>query len=376
MNNSNGKLRVGVMGGGMGSCFVFHQHPHSMVEAVSDLIPARRDYLQQLFGCSKAYNSFEEMILDKDIDAVAVFSGAPDHVRHCVAALKHGKHVFCAVPAATTLEDAELLLETVQQTGLTYMMAETSYYYQAAISARQFYQDGKFGRIFYTESEYYHPGLDSIMFNPDGSHTWRYGYPPMLYPTHNTSLLVGITGERLVDVTCRGWGDDSPILKDNQYGNPFWVEHAFFGTDRGNAFRVGVGWAGAIPGSLGAEWTGEKMSFYMPKRVRPDSMILTLPVALGMDSAGYVEGETVIEKYDQPQYWNTDMLPEELRSGGGHDGSHVFLTHEFVDSVTNGRRPAIDVYEALAYTVPGIIAHQSALRDGEHMKIPQYDISR
>lgn len=373
MRKNHNKLKVGVMGGGMGTYFAFHEHPNSTVEAVSDLIPARLDYMKQRFQCEKAYASFEEMILDKNIDAVAVFSGAPDHVRHCVAALKQGKHVFCAVPTATTLEDAELLLETVKQTGLTYMMAETSYYYQAAISARMFYKEGKFGRIFYTESEYYHPGLESIMFNPDSSRTWRYGYPPMLYPTHNTSLLVSITGERLTNVTCRGWGDDSPILKDNDYNNPFWAEFAFFGTDQGNTMRVGISWAGVIPGSLGAEWNGDKMSLYMPKTGRPDTLILTSPVSLGKDSAGYAEGETKVEKYDQPQWWNTDMLPKELRSGGGHDGSHMFLTHEFVDSVINNRKPSIDIYEALAYTVPGIIAHESALRGGEQMKIPVYD---
>ena len=54
-------------------------------------------------------------------------------------------------------------------------------------------------------------------------------------------------------------------------------------------------------------------------------------------------------------------------------GSHVFLTHEFVDALVNERRPAVDIYEALAMTVPGIIAHESALRDGETMKIPSFD---
>jgi hypothetical protein len=67
------------------------------------------------------------------------------------------------------------------------------------------------------------------------------------------------------------------------------------------------------------------------------------------------------------------MLPEPLRHNSGHEGSHTFLTHEFVDTLIHSRRPAIDVYESLAYTVPGIIAHQSALRKGELIKIPQYD---
>jgi hypothetical protein len=34
--------------------------------------------------------------------------------------------------------------------------------------------------------------------------------------------------------------------------------------------------------------------------------------------------------------------------------------------------PLVDVAMALNMTVPGIVAHQSALKDGELMKIPQY----
>jgi len=51
----------------------------------------------------------------------------------------------------------------------------------------------------------------------------------------------------------------------------------------------------------------------------------------------------------------------------------VLLTHEFVDALARNRKPAIDVYESLAYTVPGIVAHQSALKGGETLKIPSFD---
>lgn len=57
-----------------------------------------------------------------------------------------------------------------------------------------------------------------------------------------TAYLVGVTGERMVRVSCIGWGDESQILKDNAYNNPFWNETAFFVTDKGNAFRVTVYW--------------------------------------------------------------------------------------------------------------------------------------
>jgi hypothetical protein len=68
----------------------------------------------------------------------------------------------------------------------------------------------------------------------------------------------------------------------------------------------------------------------------------------------------------------TDRLPAPLRHNSGHQGSHTFLTHEFVSALKEGRAPTVDIYEALSYTVPGIVAHQSALNDGESMKIPVF----
>jgi hypothetical protein len=47
--------------------------------------------------------------------------------------------------------------------------------------------------------------------------------------------------------------------------------------------------------------------------------------------------------------------------------------HEFVTAILEDREPMGNVYEALAMTVPGILAHQSALKDGESLKIPQFD---
>ena len=58
--------------------------------------------------------------------------------------------------------------------------------------------------------------------------------------------------------------------------------------------------------------------------------------------------------------------------GGGHGGSHGYLTSEFVDAILRDRKPWVDVALSLNMTVAGIVAHESALKDGELLKIPQY----
>ncbi len=369
---SDKKIRIGVVGGGFGCDFYWHEHPDCIVKAVSDLRPDRRKRLADTYNCGRTYESLEKLILDREIDAVAVFTGAPDHVRHSVAALQAGKHVICAVPAGMSVEECEKLIDTVKATGLTYMMAETSYYHQSVISARDFYRRGAFGEVFYSEAEYHHPGLEGLFWEKDGTTTWRYGFPPMHYPTHCTSYLVGVTGERLTEVTSLGWGDDSPILKDNVYHNPFWSETAFFKTNKGHAFRVAVYWNAAVRGCERGQWIGTKMSFYDPHPNGLGPVIVRSGTQTERDDGGFVRQLSPFEKYEQPEWWRTEMLPPPLRHASGHDGSHTFLTHEFIDALIHERKPAIDVYEAVAYTMPGIIAHRSALEGGRQMRIPVY----
>jgi len=373
VDTSPKKIRMGIVGGGFGYSFYWHEHPDCEVTAVSDLRQDRRERLMERYGCAKAYNSLEELVRDPNIDAVGVFTDGVLHVQHAVYAMKHGKHVISAVPACYgSIEEAEILYDTVKSTGLTYMMAETSHYQQKTITARRFYERGLFGDLYYCESEYQHPGL-KVLFQRDGKRTWRHGYPPMLYPTHCTAHLVGVTGERLTEVVCHGWGDDDPILRDNIHGNPFWNESAMFRTNRGHAFRVNIWWEGAHRGCERAQWIGNKMSYYSshPNGVGP--VIVRSEERIERDDAGFERMAPAFERYVQPEWWKTDMLPEPLRHDSGHEGSHTFLTHEFVDALAHDRAPAVDIHEALAYTVPGIVAHQSALRGGELLKIPQFD---
>jgi len=367
------KIRIGIIGGGFGSGFFFHEEPDCIVEAVSDLRTDRRDKLKQVYKCDKSYPSLEKLILDPNIDAVFIATEAPNHHRHVTAALLAGKHVLCTVPCVMTLDDCASLLDTVKKTGLTYMMAETSYYRQNTISVRKFYKEGKFGELISAAAEYNHPGLEALFFEQNGAPTWRHGLPPMNYPTHCTSFLIGVTQERMTSVSCMGWGDDSPILRNNQYENPFWNETAFFETDRGRPFRVEVNWKGAYRGVERGEWRGRDMSFFSPLGEGDQSTLVSTTRKLGSDEGGFVQGANKVVPYNQPQWWNTELLPKPLRHDSGHGGSHTFITHEFIEALVQHRQPTVNIYEAIAYTAPGIVAHQSALKGGDRLSIPNFD---
>ena len=367
------KLRLGIAGARFGTGFQFHEHPNCTIQAVADIDAEARDKLLDVYGCTQGYDSLEAMLADDEVEAVFLATPVPLHAKHTLMCLEAGKHVLSAVPAAMTLEECGQMIEVVERTGLTYMMAETSYWQQHTISARKFYEEGAFGNLYYVESEYHHSGLEELYHNEDGTRTWRYGMTPMQYPTHCTAHLVGVTGERLTEVTCIGWGDDSPILKDNPYENPFWNETALFKTDRGNAMRVAVWWRGAQTGGERARYYGDKMSFYYGGPNKTPPVIVKREQTQEKDSGGFVRSANSFEEYQQVNWWETDMLPPQLRHDSGHQGSHTFITHEFIDSVIKNRKPLVDIYAAIACTAPGIVAHQSALQGGKQLKIPSFD---
>ncbi|HRX80591.1 MAG TPA: Gfo/Idh/MocA family oxidoreductase, partial [Pirellulaceae bacterium] len=344
---SDRKIRVGIVGYGVcrfGAAFGFQDHPNVEVAAVSDLFPDRCANLAKECRCQKTYPSLEELVKDDTIDAVFCATDAPSHAKHCIEVLKHGKHVACAVPAVHgSLADAEELFEVVKSSDRKYMMFETSYFREDLYAMRQIYNAGGFGKLVYSEGEYYHYSVEQI----DSYKGWRIGLPPQWYPTHSNAYYVGVTGGSFTDVSCMGIPSVKDLLQptNNRYKNPFGTEIALFRTSEGGMARMGVSWD--TPGDHGEKGRirGQKGTYY-----------------------GEYQG---LEKELPPI--RRPPLPPGVNAGG-HGGSHGQLTNEFVTAILEERKPLVDIAQSLNMTVAGVVAHQSALKDGELMKIPQYKI--
>ncbi len=361
------QLRIGVVGGGFGAAFPWQRHPNCKVTAVADLREDRRKRLEERFECSNAYADFRAMLKNPSVDAVAIFTGAPHHVPHCVEVMESGRHAISAVPAATTLEQCQQLLESVKKTGQIYMMAETSCFHPSTMTARRLREEGEFGRIYYTQGDYIHdhgtylakgemPEYLERMFFHEGKPTWRYGNAQGLYITHASGPIVHVTGESLVEVAAVGTPLDHPFFKENEYGNPFLNTTFFFKTSGGNSSRINIHWWTAAPGREGADYFGTEMSLFERWKGLCPSAYVTRP-------------------HSEPELLQADHsagLPPSLRNVGGHGGSHPFIIHEFVSACLEQRAPSVDVHQALSYTAPGIVGFHSALKGGDWLKIPDF----
>ena len=352
------KLRVGIAGFGacqFGAQFGFQDHPNVEVVAVTDLFPDRCDGLAKACRCEKQYPSLEEMIKDDSIEAVFLATDAPHHADHAVLALEHGKHVASCVPAfwGGTPEQADKLYETVKKTGLHYGMFETSAYHDDVYAARVIYHAGGFGEIVYTEGEYFHYApVSTPSYN-----NWRVGMPVMWYPTHAAAYYTCVTFGSLVEVSAMGKPSINYFRQpeNNVYGNCYGSEVGLFRTSSGGMARIMVsfdtpGWScevGRSRGQLASYSEGYKFNGAVP------------------------ESQAIVDKLNLLK----PALPKTVDSGG-HGGSHGHLMNNFVESVLKDKDPLVDVATALNTTMCGVIAHQSVLKNGELMKIPQFETLR
>ncbi|MBN2296386.1 MAG: Gfo/Idh/MocA family oxidoreductase [Pirellulales bacterium] len=343
---SDRKIRVGIAGHGFckfGQSFGFQDHPNVEVVAVTDLFPDRCAAMAKACRCKKPYPSFEEMVKNDSIEAVFIATDAPSHARLSILALGLGKHVCTAVPATFgSLEDGEKLFEAYKKAaGPKYMMMETSAYHNDLYAMRELYRAGRFGKMIYSEGEYYHYCPQPL----ESYKGWRIGPPPQLYPTHSNAYYNAVTGGSFTEVSCMGIPSIVPHLmaKNNVYKNPFGTEIALFRTSEGGMSRMAVSWD--TPGDHGEKGRvrGQKGSYY------------------GQPQALDTKGVNV----------NKPPLPPGM-AAGHHGGSSGYLTNEFITSILEDRKPLVDIAMALNMTVSGIVAHQSAMKDGELLKIPQY----
>lgn len=344
---SDRKIRVGLVGHGVcqfGVAFGFQDHPNVEVVAVSDLLPDRCAAMAKAARCPKTYPSLEQLVKDASIEAVFIATDAPSHARHCREVLQHDKHVACAVPAIFgSLEEGERLLAAVKKSGRLYMMFETSAYHEDLTAMRRLYQAGALGNLIHSEGEYYHYMEQPI----DSFKGWRIGLPPQWYPTHSNAYYNCVTGGSFTEVSCLGMPSHAEQFQaaKNPYRNIFGTEIAFLRTSEGGTARMAVSWDTPGHGGEMGRVRGPRGSFHgkyegLAKKL-PDLRRPSLPP--GLDA-------------------------------GSHGGSHGPLTNEFVTAILQNRSPLVDITTALNMTAAGIVAHQSALKDGEWLKIPQFKL--
>lgn len=389
-------IKVGVVGcGSFSRSFInlFKAHPYVEKIVLCDLDPNKVKERGAATGIEHFSYSLDDL-LETDVDAVALFTQNWLHGPQAKKALLKGKHVYSAVPMGITFDEIKGIVEAVEKTGNIYMMGETSYYYPDVIYCRNKFREGAFGDVVFTECEYYHDwdhGLYDVMKRRGGDN-WKStaGSPPMHYSTHSISCFVSVTGASLTKVSCQGFADKNKDGYDlygehkNEWNNPFSNETALFSASDGSSVRVNefrrIGYPGTVRVSIfGTEGTFENKSTEGSKKgctwlTKTEDGPVCLDDLLEC-KPHYINGENAVIKDEQPVHFAkiqpVNTLPDSMkRINSGHFMSHNFLIHEFVNACYNKTMPRNNAWMAARYTIPGIIAHESAMKGGVLLTIP------
>lgn len=89
----------------------------------------------------------EDVVNNKEIDAVIVTCETNRHAEMVAAAASAGKHILCQKPMALTLEDCDMIAEEVEKSGVKFMMAHQMRRDPANIRMKELIESGALGKI-------------------------------------------------------------------------------------------------------------------------------------------------------------------------------------------------------------------------------------
>lgn len=419
------KVKIGVVGYGYFSkdfVNLFCHHPDVEEVCVAELMAERREEIKKAHPGMKVYASYDEMLEKADVNCVGIFTQRHLHGPMVIKALQSGKHVYSAVPIGCTLEEIKEIVALVKKTHLVYMMGETCYYYPDAIFCREKYQSGAFGKFVYAEAQYYHDIREMYHdFQHSGGENWRRvaGIPPMFYPTHSISEVFAAINDHATKVSCVGFRDDYPddIFGEdkNDFANPFSNETAVFqmskgGTVRINEFRrIGInkpstyitcfyGEDAAYDAATDKHYFqtapfvdryGKKHEMHLEDvsdQLLPEDY-LALRDTENTAPSDQSDPNVFLHQWDPnktpvsvariigfTKNQDRSRLPKCFRNipAYSHFNSHPFLVDDFVRAVVDNKLPPNNAWDAARYMVPGLIAHESALKGGELLDVPDF----
>ena len=119
------------------------------VRKICDTDDGRLESMVALYPQIESTKSYDDLIQDPDIDAIAIATPVRFHFNMAMQSLLAGKHTFVEKPMVSNVRDGQILIETASQKDLTLMVGHTFIYSAAVRKIRQIIQSGELGEIQY-----------------------------------------------------------------------------------------------------------------------------------------------------------------------------------------------------------------------------------
>lgn len=145
------QLNIGIIGAGrIGKVHlksITYSIPEAKVLGITDVYKDALPALAKEYGIEKIYDSYEDMLADKDIDAVLVCSSTDTHADISIAAAKAGKHIFCEKPVDLTPEKVRAVIKAAQDANVKLQVGFNRRFDHNFKKIRSLINEGKLGNL-------------------------------------------------------------------------------------------------------------------------------------------------------------------------------------------------------------------------------------
>ena len=157
------KIKVGIVGSG----FAANLHAKAYQRCLNATLVAASaiDNLESFceqHNIPNSYSDYREMLEQEDIQMVSICVPNYLHKEITLATAYAGKHVVCEKPLATTLKDADEMVNICKNNKVKLMYAEDWVFAPALVRARDIYKEGAIGDILYVKAKESHGGSHSL----------------------------------------------------------------------------------------------------------------------------------------------------------------------------------------------------------------------
>jgi predicted dehydrogenase len=326
-------------------------------------------------------DSWKAMCEDPDLDLIYICTPWSLHTPMAVYAMEHGKHAAVEVPAAKTLEEAWLLVETSERTRKHCMMLENCCYDFFELLTLNMARNGLFGEIIHAEGAYIHDLLENN-FNKDAySDMWRLRENQNngnLYPTHGLGPICQVMninrGDRMDFLTSVSSNDfqmaamAAELAKEDPFYQEF-VNKEYRGNMNTSTIRTVKGRTIMIQHDVTSARPYSRIHLISGTKGIAQKYPLPGRIALGHSWMTEEEIKALSDEYT-PEI--VKRVGEMAKKVGGHGGMDFMMDWRLIDCLRNGLPLDQDVYDAALWSVITPLSQWSIENRSNSIDVPDF----
>ncbi|MBS3771260.1 MAG: Gfo/Idh/MocA family oxidoreductase [Bacteroidales bacterium] len=147
----------GIIGAGFIATQFVKDYAHvndGRITAIASRSKKKAESFANEYGIEKAYEGYDRLMEDKEIDAVYIATPHNLHYENTLSAIKNNKAVLCEKPAAVNMDQLKEMIGLARKNNVLFMEAMWTYLLPAVAEAKKWISSGEIGEITLIQADF------------------------------------------------------------------------------------------------------------------------------------------------------------------------------------------------------------------------------